>query len=103
MTRIQQDDCIFRLWKAERLITWGMEEAQADGSHYPEWAYQAIKYYIRTGRACPEWENALMKADPEKLLRHMTRHAIKHDGSDESLLKACTSYLKRYCGLILSA
>lgn len=98
MNRCQEDDIIFGLYKASN---WLMYTALRDdpSSAYTEWAYQAIKRYIRSGRAYLEWEQALAKADPEKLLLACWRYAVKHDGSDDSLLKAATAYLKHYCGL----
>lgn len=97
MTRCQEDDIIFTLYKTSRFLTFYMHDDPA--SAYIEWAYQAIKRYIRTGRAYLEWEQALAKANPEKLLMAAYRYAVAHDGSDDSLIKACTAYLKRYCGL----
>ena len=60
-----------------------------------EWTTQAIAYYIGTGRSTTDWECALLKATPEKLLKAVGEKS----GSTTEGIAAITNYLGRYCGL----
>lgn len=60
------------------------------------WAHDVIAYYVMTGRAYKEWEQALMRSNPTKLLAYM---AASQDSSHLGMMEACNRYLKRYCKL----
>ena len=57
-------------------------------------AYHSIEWYVSTGRADADFEKALARANPEKLLSHIL------GGEDQSVdgqIARSKSYLKRYC------
>ena len=58
-------------------------------------AADAIKWYVSTGRAYPNWIKALFRANPRKIVAYVAREG----GSTNDMVKKATSYLRRYCGL----
>ena len=80
-----------QLWKCW-LQTFGREDRE---KMYYAWAYDALSWWIITGRASLPWEDAFCKADPKKLMKF----AAKHAGAHETCIKEVTKYLRRYCGL----
>lgn len=63
---------------------------------FADWAYQAIRRYVYTDRASAAWSQALLRANPHKLIAYVAQG--KH-GADDIIIKRTTSYLKRYCRL----
>lgn len=65
---------------------------------FADWAYDAIRRYVVSDRACADWCKALRRANPDKLIAYV---ANADDTSTDGMTKACTSYLKRHCKLHL--
>ena len=57
-------------------------------------AYHSVEWYVSTGRASLDFEKALARADPQKLLSHIL------NGEDQSVdgqIARVKSYVQRYC------
>ena len=69
-----------------------------------DWDYKqasdAINWYITTGRACPAWIKAILKANPKKILCFMVCHT--QSTSTMGLIESATIYLRRYCAYKVS-
>ena len=66
-----------------------------------EYAYRsaadAIRWYVRSGRASTPWIKALLKANPEKILAFLVESC--EYGATEEYVKLATKYLRRFCRL----
>ena len=80
-----------KLWQCQK-ETYG----KIDEKEYRNytWAFQALTWYINTGRASPAWIDAWMKANPVSLMRG----AAKHSGSTTGCIDFISRYLSRYYG-----
>lgn len=56
-------------------------------------AYDAVSWYINTGRASAAWVRTALRADPGKLLDYVGQ------GTVEEEVDRATKYLRRWCGL----
>ena len=56
-------------------------------------AYDAVAWYVSTGRASTQWIRSALKADPGKLLDYVGQ------GTVEEEVDRATRYLRRWCGL----
>lgn len=56
------------------------------------WAYDAVNYYVSSGRAYVTWIKAFIKADKYKLLEYMTSGTSR---SDQSMIKRATTFINR--------
>ena len=59
-----------------------------------ECAGYALEWFVNTGRSTWQFDKALKRANPDKLVRF-----IGNDGDYHSAVKRAKQYLKRYCGL----
>ena len=64
-----------------------------EGRHTRRDAFQAIAWYVNTGRCSPAWVRSALRADPGKLLDRTGCGTV-----DEEIQRA-TAYLRRYCRL----
>lgn len=58
-------------------------------------AYDAIAWYVNTGRAGPAWVRSALRANPGKLLDFVGAGSVMDE------VNRATAYLHRYCGLRL--
>lgn len=86
MKRFTVDDILFA---CERACIHSLEQRA-------QWALDAIRWYIVTGRASVPWLDAVARANPDRLLTAMARSA---DASTAGMIETCHRYLKRYCRL----
>ena len=63
---------------------------------YAIWGEYAIRRYVLTGRASTPWVNALLKANPSRLLARISKARA---GADKDAMDITHKYLMRYCGL----
>ena len=56
-------------------------------------AYDAVAWYVSTGRASAAWVRSALRADPGKLLDHVGQGTVEDD------VDRATRYLRRWCGL----
>ena len=54
-------------------------------------AYHSVEWYVATGRADADFEKALARANPEKLLSHIL------DQSVEGQVARAKGYIRRHC------
>ena len=83
------EDVLYKLWTAAEFGHATPEEKRRFMD-----AYHSVEWYVSTGRADADFEKALARANPEKLLSHIL------DGKNQSVdgqIARAKGYVRRHC------